>query len=148
MTEITASAARFIPAPPAAVYEVLADYVGKHPKILPEEFSEYQVVSGGHGAGTVFTLKVTLQGGARQVRMAVTEPEPGRVMVETDATTETVTRFTVDPAEGGSKVTIDTRFRRSGGLRGVVERLLAPMMLCRLYAKELDRVAVYLRGNT
>jgi hypothetical protein len=93
----------------------------------------------------VISVKVTLQGGARRVRPAVTEPEPGGVMVETDSTTEAVTRFTVDPAQSGSTVTIDTRFPRSGGVRGVVESLLAPRMLSALYAKELDRVAAHLR---
>lgn len=94
----------------------------------------------------MISVTVTLQGGARQMRMAVSEPEPGRVMVETDEAKKTVTRFTVDPSEGGSTVTIDTRLPRSGGLRGLIESLFAPRMLRAPYAKELDRVAEYLRA--
>jgi hypothetical protein len=145
MNDITAAASRHIPAPPDRIYDVFADYVEKHPRILPEEFSDYRLEAGGRGAGTVISVTVTLQGGARQMRMAVSEPEPGRVMVETDEARKTVTRFTVDPSEGGSTVTIDTRFPRSGRLRGLIESLFAPRMLRALYAKELGRVAEYLR---
>ena len=141
MADITASASRFIPAEPGRVYEAIADYTNQHPRILPGEFSDFRVESGGHGTGTIISLKVTLIGGSRQVRMAITEPEPGRVLIETDSTTQTVTRFTVDPAEGGSTVKIDTRFPRSAGLRGVAESVVAPGALRKLYFKELALLA-------
>ncbi len=144
MADITVSTSRFVAASPELVYEALADYAGQHPRILPEEFSDYRVEAGGHGAGTIISVKVTLQGGARTMRMLVSEPEPGRVLVETDAAAHTETRFTVDAASGGSKVTIDTTFLRSRGLRGVFEALVVPRMLRGLYAKELDRLAAHL----
>lgn len=117
-------------------YEVIAGYAEQHPRILPREFSDYRVEAGGRGAGTIISVKVTFLGGARRVRMAITEPEPGRVVAETDSTTQTV-----DAVARGSTVTIDTRFRRSGRLRGAAESLVAPRALRRLYIKELDLLA-------
>jgi uncharacterized protein YndB with AHSA1/START domain len=146
VADITASASRFIPAQPERVYEVIADYTEQHPRMLPREFSDYRIEAGGRGAGTIISVKVTLLGGARHVRMAITEPEPGRVVAETDSTTQTVTRFTVVAAARGSTVTIDTHFPRSGGLRGVAESLVAPRALRGLFAKELDLLAAYLAG--
>jgi len=144
MTEITAAATRFIAAEPQRAYEVIANYADHHGRILPSEFSGYRVEAGGHGAGTIISVKVTLPGGSRQVHVEITEPEPGRVLVEKDSRTQTVTRFTVDSAEGGSTVTIDTRFPRSAGLRGLAESIVAPRALRNLYVKELDLLATVL----
>jgi hypothetical protein len=146
MTDVTAAASRFIEAQPERVYDVIADYAQHHPRILPEEFSAFRLEAGGRGSGTIISVKVALPGGSRQMRVTVTEPEPGRVLEEADTASGTVTRFTVDPSGGGSITTIDTRFPRSAGLRGHFEAILAPPMLRRLYAKELSRLAAYLDG--
>ncbi len=147
MSDVIASVSRIVDAPPERVYQVLADYAGQHHRILPEEFSGYRVLEGGLGAGTVVEFTVTLAGGARHSRADVTEPEPGRVLVETDHTTSTVTRFTVDREAGGSRVTIDTRFPASPPPRGWAERLFAPRMLRQLYVKELANLSAYVAGD-
>ncbi|MHB8588147.1 MAG: SRPBCC family protein [Candidatus Dormibacteraceae bacterium] len=100
------------------------------------------------GAGTVISVKLPVQGGARTLRMTVSEPEPGRVLEEYDQASNTVTRFTVEAADGGSNVRIDTRFPRSGGPRGVVEAIVAPPMLRRRYRKELSLLATYACDNS
>ena len=140
MARLHASAGRTIPAPAAAVYDLLADYRNGHPRILPPAFSDFSVLHGGVGAGTIirFTLKV---GGRPQVVEArVDEPEPGRVLAETYPHKGAVTRFTVIPLGSQSRLQIETTWEPSSGIAGLLERLLAPRLFRKLYAQELDLV--------
>lgn len=145
MAHVIVSASAVVQAPPATVYGILADYHEGHPGILPRPpFGELVVENGGTGAGTVFRVQ-TRQGLAmRTYRMIVSEPEPGRLLVETDTESDLVSTFRVDPAEDGhSRVTITTRWTR-GGVQGLFERLLVPTLAAPIYRREianLERVA-------
>ena len=133
-------------APPADVFRYIADMKDHHPHFLPPAFSDFQVVSGGVGAGTVTTFKFTAGGRTRDFRTTVTEPEPGRLLVETDANSSSVTTFTVDPAPGGtSTVTIATEWQGAGGIGGFFERMFAPRVMRSVYADELRRLDAYAR---
>jgi hypothetical protein len=72
----------------------------------------------------------------------VSEPEPGRVLVEQDidSVQNIITTFVVDPLENGQKahVEISTTMNASVGLTGVVERIVVPLINSRLYRKELQ----------
>ncbi len=143
MPEIDASASAVIPAGPQVVYRILADYREGHPSILPPAyFREIRVEEGGHGAGTRIGFAVRSFGTTRRFRASVTEPEPGRHLVETDVESGIATSFIVDPGErnGTSRVTIATRYH-SPGIAGWIERLLAPRLLRRVYAAELALLA-------
>jgi hypothetical protein len=131
------SAERIIPAPAAELYALLADYQHGHPSILPPVFSDFTVLAGGVGAGTRIRFKLTQGGRTQEAEGLVAEPEPGRVLTETYAQQNTVTTFTVDPAVGGSRLRIETTWDARGGIAGLVERLLAPRALTRLYGEEL-----------
>ena len=72
--------------------------------------------------------------------MRVDEPEPGRVLTETDQLSSTVTTFTVLPEGSGCRVRIGTRWQGAGGVGGLFERLFAPRVLRRIYANELERL--------
>jgi hypothetical protein len=133
-----------MPFPPDQIYAYLSDFRRHHPRILPPAFSDFQVEEGGVGAGTVMRYRLTLGGRTESHRSLADEPEPGRVMTETLLDTGIVTTFTVEPQSGGSSVTIASDWH-SGGLRGLVERLLAPRMLRRLYIDELARLEAYAR---
>jgi hypothetical protein len=137
MTTIRAQRSTRIDAPAAIVYEILADYRERHPALLPPAFSNVIVESGGVGAGTVIRFDVKIGGITRAVRAKVTEPEPGRVLAETDFERGAVTSFTVEPrGERACEVTIATEWTASG-LRALVERWMAPPKLEALYAEEL-----------
>ena len=82
MGEIHVSAEQVIHAPAERVYRIIADYRQHHPNILPPAFSDLRVEEGGVGEGTVISFKMTAGGRTRQTRARVTEPEPGRVLVE------------------------------------------------------------------
>jgi hypothetical protein len=75
--------------------------------------------------------------------MQVAEPEPGRVLTESDTESSLVTTFTVEPADGGSRVRISTTWEGAGGIGGFFERKFAPRVMQSLYADELQRLNDY-----
>jgi hypothetical protein len=137
---------RRIHAPPDAVYRVFADYREAHPRILPPSFFVgLELQEGGYGAGTVVLVKSRFAGRTRTIRGIVTEPEPGRLLVESYPEENMVTSFRVDPAGlSTSSVTISTELQRRGGVSGWVEEKFVRWLLSRVFAEELDRVAAYL----
>jgi len=145
MGTLHVSAERVIDAPPEEVYGYLADMRDHHPRFLPAAFSDFEVEAGGIGAGTVTRFKLNAGGRSRSYRMQVAEPEPGRVMTESDTGSSLVTTFTVDPAEGGSRVQIATTWEGAGGIGGFFERAFAPRVMKRLYEDELERLNAYAR---
>jgi hypothetical protein len=84
MARNVAAAEAIVDAPTDTVYGYLADMRDHHPRFLPPAFSDFQVEPGGVGAGTVTRFKMTAGGRTRQYRMKVAEPEPGRVLTESD----------------------------------------------------------------
>ncbi|HEY2506490.1 MAG TPA: SRPBCC family protein [Streptosporangiaceae bacterium] len=143
MKQLVVSAERTIDAPASVVYGLFADNREHHPHFLPPAFSDFQVESGGVGAGTVTKFKVTAGGRTRQYQMTVAEPEPGRVLTETDATSSLVTTTTVDAQGDASKVTLTTSWNGAGGVGGFFEGLFAPRVMRGIYADELARLDAY-----
>src|SRR5437588_10439379 len=97
MGTIHVSAQRSVEAQADVVYGYLADMREHHPRFLPPAFSDFQVETGGVGAGTITRFNVTAGGRSRSYRMEVSEPEPGRVLRESDTSSSLVTTFTVAP---------------------------------------------------
>lgn len=147
MGTIHVSADRAIDAPAGTVYGYLADMREHHPHFLPPAFSDFRVESGGVGEGTVTRFKLTTGRRTRQYRMRVAEPEPGRVLTESDTNSSLVTTFTVTPEGDGSRVQIATTWEGAGGIGGFFERTFAPRVLQRLYADELGRLNTYAREH-
>jgi uncharacterized protein YndB with AHSA1/START domain len=145
--QIIASAQRRIDAPARRVYSYIADFRKHHPHFLPPQFSDLEIECGGVGAGTVHRFRMTLGGRTSQYRVRVGEPEPGRVLIESDPARRMLTTFTVDPEPGGgSRVSIETRWF-TDGLQGLVERVVAPRMLRRVYREELELLDRYAAGE-
>jgi uncharacterized protein YndB with AHSA1/START domain len=145
MAIIVVSAERVIDAPADAVYGYVADMRDHHPHYLPPAFSDFRVESGGVGAGTITRFKVTAGGRSREYRMRVDEPEPGRVLTESDTDSSLVTTTTVTPREGASLVQISTSWNGAGGIGGFFERTFAPRAMRPIYADELDQLDAYAR---
>ena len=136
-----------VEAPSEVVYGIIADYRNGHPQILPRQYFEWlEVERGGRGEGTVIRFQMRVLGQTRVLRAVVTEPEPGRVLVETDTGgVGPVTTFTVEPEESGARVTFSTELTSAGGPVGMLERFVLRRVLRRIYARELEqlgRVAV------
>src|ERR1700745_1913658 len=143
MGTIRVSAEPPIDVPAATVYHCIADMRDHHPHYLPPAFSDFQVESGGVGDGTITRFRVTAGGRTRQYRMRVGEPEPGRVLTETDTASSLVTTTTVTPQGSGSVVQITTTWDGAGGIGGVFERLFAPRAMHGIYADELERLRAH-----
>ena len=138
----TVTSAATIGAPAEIVYRILADYNEGHPHILPRKYFTFLAVErGGVGEGTLIRFGMRAFGKTRVARAAVTEPEPGRVLVET-ALDEggPVTTFVVEPVGRQSRVTFRTELTSAAGLAGAVERFLATRYLKRVYALELQQL--------
>jgi hypothetical protein len=138
------SASAIIPARRERVYSLLANYKDGHPRILPRQFTSVAVEEGGMGAGTVIRVQMSFLGKKQTYRAAITEPEPGRVLVETNLEANSwVTTFTVDPssAPADSNVTISTELPVRAGLSGKMERLLSTLLLRPIYVHELANLA-------
>jgi len=132
-----------IPAPAPRVYGILADYHHGHPRILPKPaFESLAVERGGRGAGTEMRVQMRLLGQRQTFRATVTEPDPGRVLVET-TDTGYVTTFTVEPRANGehAHVTFSTELPARPGILAVVERWLVKRLLRPVYEKELALLA-------
>ena len=144
MKPIQAEGSLVIDAPASVIYDILSDYRAGHQAILPKQFFASLIVEkGGRGAGTEITVGMKALAGKKTYRMVVTEPEPGRVLVEADEAAGVVTTFTVDPIpnELHSRVTIQTVARSSGGIAGVIERWLNPFVMRRIFRQELRLLA-------
>jgi hypothetical protein len=84
-------------------------------------------------------------GSTRVFEHVISEPEPGRVLAETDVSGYSTTTFTVDPSSDGSstRLSIVTDFKARDGLLGRIERWLTASMLRRIYVEELRLLSAY-----
>jgi hypothetical protein len=142
MPRHTVTESAIVNAPAERVYAILADYRHGHPRILPRPpFEELEVEQGGVGAGTVIRCQMRMLGRRQTLRAAITEPEPGRVLVETELGGQgIVTTFTVDPEGPGARVSISTDVPTRGGLLGIVQRFLVTRLLRPTYVRELEQL--------
>jgi Polyketide cyclase / dehydrase and lipid transport len=120
------SATAHIDATPQRVYDIIADYRHGHPSILPDQFRNLTVEQGGVGDGTVIRFDVHVFGRTPHFRAIVTEPQPGRALVERNVEpAPSTTTFTVVPdgTAGDTRVTITTELSTEHtGILGVIER--------------------------
>jgi hypothetical protein len=139
----TVSVTARVAAPAATVYPLIADYRQGHPRIVPPKYFRNLVVEeGGYGAGTKVRFEMTVLGTTRQGRAIVSEPDPGRVLVETELHNGIVTTFTVAPSGASqSDVTISSEVPRKRGLTGTIERFVTARILPKIYRAELARLA-------
>ena len=142
---VTASATRTVAAPADVVCRCIADYREHHQRFLPSTFSGYEVEEGGEGEGTVVGFTLSVGGRTRRYRMQVAEPEPGRVLTESDSGSSLVTTFTVAPKGEGAEVSIRTSWQGAGGIGGFFDKTFAPGALRRVYDDELTRLEAELQ---
>jgi hypothetical protein len=102
------------------------------------------VEEGGIGDGTVIRVEMKILGREQGFRAVITEPEPGRVLTETNEDGYETT-FTVEPQEDGihTRVTITTvpPPAKGNGFRGRLEGWLVRRFLTPVYRRELELLA-------
>jgi|SRR5215207_8916163 len=140
------SAQRLIDAPADVLYHCLADYVEHHRPdgFLPPAFSDLEILRGGVGAGTEIRWVINAGSRRRTVTATVTEPVPGRRLVETGSRIETT--FMVEPTVRGTWVRFDTTID-DRGLQGVLTRLFAARIFEPVFEDELRRLEDYARAH-
>src|SRR5947209_11321789 len=129
------SAERLTDAPADVVYRCLADYIHHHRPggFLPPTFSNQEILSGGVGDGTMIRLSVSLGGRTTTMTARISEPEPGRVLVEDSQNVRST--FTVQPEADRSRVRFDTVLL-ADGLQGLMNKLFAARLLHPVYTDE------------
>jgi hypothetical protein len=147
MSQVVATAERIVRAPAEQVRTALADYEGTRRRLLPEQFSDYRVESGGQGAGTrVHWRFAATSKRVRDQLLEVSRPTDD-TLVETDANSSMVTTWTVHPADAGlTTVRVRTTWNGAGGIGGFFERTFAPKGLRRVYDDILGRLDAELAG--
>ncbi|MFD5392246.1 SRPBCC family protein [Streptomyces sp. NPDC127074] len=142
MGQVEATTERIVTGKPEDVFDALADYREARPRLLPQQFSEYEVREGGDGEGTVVHWK--LQATSKRVRdclLEVSEPSDGQ-LIEKDRNSSMVTTWTVTPAgEGKSRVVVTSTWTGASGIGGFFERTFAPKGLARIYDELLAKLA-------
>src|ERR1700753_988659 len=117
MGQVSAASTILINVEPAATLAAVADYQKVRPRILSPQYSECEVLQGGQGAGTV--AKWRLQATKSRVRdLQVDVDVAGHTVIEKDANSSMVIRWTVAPAGPGCSVTVDTTCTCAGGRTG------------------------------
>jgi len=136
MGQVSAASTILINVEPAAALAAVADYENVRPKILSPQYSEYQVVQGGQGPGTVAKWK--LQATKSRVRdVQVDVDVAGHTVIEKDANSSLITNWTVAPAGPGSSVTVKTAWTGAGGVKGFFEKTFAPLGLKKIQSEVL-----------
>ncbi len=145
MGQVSATSTVLIDAEPASVLDAIADYRGVRPKILSPQYSDYQVLQGGQGQGTVAKWK--LQATESRVREVQANIDvAGHTVIEKDANSSMVTNWTVAPAGPGSSVTVKTTWTGAGGVKGFFEKTFAPLGLRRIQDEVLANLKKEVEG--
>src|SRR5262245_48987803 len=153
MALIDFKASREMPVPARIVYAVIADYHKGHPAILPKPpFVDLVVEQGGTGAGTVIRVRMKMLGKESTMRAEVSEPEPGRVLLEKALDQDLQTFFVVEPvAHKGDDKAGDSEHSRTTfhtiikapGLGGLIQKWIVPRLLLPAYHQELANLEAH-----
>src|ERR1700753_2324473 len=139
MGQVSAASTILINVEPAATLAAVADYQKVRPRILSPQYSEYEVLQGGQGAGTVAKWK--LQATKSRVRdVQVDVDVAGHSVIEKDANSSMIITWTVAPAAPGSSVTVKTTWTGAGGGKGFFEKTFAPLGLKRTQGEVLAKL--------
>ncbi len=145
MGQVKATSTVLIQEEPAKVLDAVADYKTVRPKILSPQYSEYEVLEGGQGQGTV--AKWRLQATESRVRnVQVSVDVAGHTVIEKDANSSMVINWTVAPAGPGSSVTVTTTWTGAGGVKGFFEKTFAPLGLKKIQGQVLDNLKKEVEG--
>ena len=155
MAQLTATAVAMIKGTVEKVHIALTDYESVRPLLLTENFDDYQVRSGGHGAGTEvgWTLLVSEKRRRRRVKLRrqvpwdclvrVDEATEDRI-VERDLRSALVTTWTVrDAGEGRTVVRVLASWDGPDGLAGLLSRPRQRLAIRKTYEDMLTNLHNY-----
>jgi hypothetical protein len=130
MAQLLATALTLVNAPTEVVHAALSDYADIRPALLTKEFDGYQVLAGGHGAGTEVRWTVALSEALRNKKgkrprtpkhpprefvVLVDESDPEQI-VERDTHSDLVTVWTLRADGDRTAVRVRTTWDNPGGM--------------------------------
>jgi hypothetical protein len=134
-----------IDAEPETVLKAAADYQAVRPKILSPHYSDYRVLEGGQGAGTVAMWK--LQATKSRVRdVKVNVDVAGHTVIERDANSTMVINWTAAAAGrlvGHGQDVVSG----PGGIGGFFEKTFAPLGLRKIQGEVLENLKKQVEGR-
>ncbi len=138
-----------IEARPEEIYAVVADYRHGHPQIVPQEYlRDLEVEAGGYGAGTIIRFRARAFGIERPARSIISEPEPGRVLMETEMISHIVTTYTLTPqSEGKTMLQIASQWQSSRNPFVALQQAFYPKLMRSMDAKELELIAAFVSNK-
>lgn len=145
MGQVSAASTVLINAEVTPVLAAVADYQQVRPKILSPAYSNYRVLQGGQGQGTVAAWRLqATKSRVRDVQVGV--DVAGHAVIEKDANSSMVTNWTVAPAGPGCSVTVTTTWTGAGGVKGFFEKTFAPLGLKRIQGEVLANLKKEIEG--
>lgn len=145
MGQVTASQSVDIAAAPDQVLAALSDYTETRPAILPEQYRDYRVITGGTGEGTeVHWILQATSKRQRDVHAVVSVTADS--VTEKDHNSTMVTTYRVTPAGAGSRVEVTTTWQGAGGIKGFFEKTFAPKGLAAIYESLLGNLKTRLEA--
>ncbi|WP_420749930.1 SRPBCC family protein [Rhodococcus sp. O3] len=139
MAQVSASSSIQLAAAPERVLAALADYETVRPRILSDHYTDYRVVSGGQGTGTVAQWKLhATEKRVRDIEAKVSVS--GSTITEEDANSTLVTTWSVVPNGTGSTVVTLTQWKGGSGIGGFFERTFAPLGLRKIQQQVLENL--------
>jgi len=145
MTTLTASAMAMVNGSAEQVREALGDYQTVRPKLLTENFDDYQVLVGGRGAGTEVRWTVLVGEARSWYGRRVRRGKRGTVqLVERDTRSALVTTWTVRAAgDGRTAVRVLVSWEGPDGPRGLLRRPGQRLAVRTIYEDVLTRLHEY-----
>jgi hypothetical protein len=107
------------------------------------------VEKGGLGAGTVITVRTEMLGKKFTYHMIVSEPEPGRRLVESNIDSPGASNFIFEPLADGrqTRVTISADLVGGDGIAGFIEKLVTTPISRHIFKQELRNLAEYAQSS-
>lgn len=142
MASLRAQAERPIPKPADDVYRIIADYAGRHQRLMPEAYHDYAVDSDQEGVATVVRWTLHVGNHRRPYVMAIDYAPSEHAIREHDQHSSFTTEWRISPDETNCRVLLSSAWQqRSHGFPALFERLFAPRSLARLHAETLRHLA-------
>lgn len=142
MAQVEATTERVVAADAEKVFDALADYSGTRAKLLPEQFSEYEVREGAtaRAPSSTGSSRPPASGSATASWRSASPPTASSSR-RTATPRWSPPGGSPRPHEGKSRVVVTTVWNGAGGIGGFFEKTFAPKGLGRIYDAVLARLA-------
>jgi hypothetical protein len=142
MSTITVTAQQDVQAPADEVFGLLGDYRNGRPRYLPDAITDYEVLSGDGGDGTLISYRLhATKKRIRQTEAEIHVPPGSRELVERTKEAQMRVTWRVTPIGDSTRVDVTLSWTGATGIGGLAERTFAPIGMRKIYGQMLERLA-------